>query len=195
MSDVETVAGGDALTNLAREVLEESDESAYAYLAQGWLSSAIEKLYDARRAANLTQKEVAERLGTKQPAIARLEKDDGGRVSLHRYIEYALACDMLPLDIMLKPAEDVRRYATYDPEAPRSEKAYEAWRNGIVHGSSDVIPTVRYGASLSWTVADPESVLAMYQRGQSILKAAGMVPGRKLEKDPKVEQELVGNAA
>ena len=61
----------------------------------------IEALVRARAAANLTQEELARRLGTTQSAVARLE---GGRVSpsfatLRRYAEATgtrLTVDLLP---------------------------------------------------------------------------------------------------
>lgn len=151
MSEVNVVFEHDALTELAREALEDSEESAHAYLAQSWLSAAIEKLYDARREAELTQREVAERLGTKQPAIARLEKDDEGRVSLHRYVEYALACGVLPLDISLRPAAALREYALKDPEAPRTEESFDCWWDKTFI-SGNVATTIR-------------TILPEYQKG------------------------------
>lgn len=124
---------GDVLNELTLEVLQESEESANAYLVQSWLSAAMEKLWDARRHAGLTQNDVAQRLGTKQPAIARLEKDDEGRVSLRRYVEYALACGLLPLDITLEPADKLREYALDNPDAPMTQKAFEAWGKKTVN--------------------------------------------------------------
>lgn len=183
MSEV-TVFERDALSDLVREVLEESDESANAYLVQSWLSSAIEALYDARRRANLTQKEVAERLGTKQPAIARLEKDDEGRVSLHRYIEYALACGVLPLDLSLRPVSALREYALNDPDAPRTERAYEAWRNGVAHGLGNA-PS---------TAADNKATLLPLVANLSSFSATS----EKAEKKPQSSSEaapLTRNAA
>jgi transcriptional regulator with XRE-family HTH domain len=156
MSEVDAVFERDALAELAREVLEESEESANAYLVQGWLSSAIESLYDARREAHLTQKEVAERLNTKQPDISRLERDDEGRVTLHRYIEYALACGVLPLNISLRPASALREYALHDPEAPRTERAYEAWYSKTV-ASDEATRPARFVVTAKQSLgADPE---------------------------------------
>jgi transcriptional regulator with XRE-family HTH domain len=143
MSEVDAVFERDAMTELALEALEESDESAHTYLVYSWLSSALEKLYDARRQANLTQRDVAQRLGTKQPAIARLERDNEGRVSLHRYIEFALACGFLPLDISLRPIEALREYALNDPDAPRTEVAFEAWSSKAL-ATGNVIPPTHF---------------------------------------------------
>ncbi len=176
----------DALSELAREVLEESDESAYAYLVQGWLSSAIEALYDARREAKLTQKEVAERLNTQQPDISRLERDDEGRVTLHRYIEYALACGVLPLNISLRPASTLREYALTDPEAPRTENAYDAWEStALVSGSVTLgikprkVPKPRIFTSLGLPLLEePESKEEPVQ-GTAEKAPKGTVAGRR----------------
>lgn len=119
----------DTVSDLAREVLTESKESARAYLRQGWLYAAVRALREARQSANLTQGEVAQCLGTTQSAIARLESDHEGRITLHRYIDYALACDMCPLDLdtLLVPAERLRAFAIQDPDAPRTPTRFTAW--------------------------------------------------------------------
>ncbi len=63
-------------------------------------------IYDARNRAGLTQKELAERLGTKQPTIARLEDADYAGHSLSMLRRIATALDMR-LELRLIP----------DPEA------------------------------------------------------------------------------
>jgi hypothetical protein len=77
------------LADAAREYVEESEESAHIYLRESWLSGAIATMYRARWAADLTQAEVAERLGTTQSAIARLERADD--TTLRRLWEYLYA--------------------------------------------------------------------------------------------------------
>jgi ribosome-binding protein aMBF1 (putative translation factor) len=61
-------------------------------------------IYDARTRAGLTQKELAERVGTKQPTIARLEDADydGHSLSMLRRIASALH---LRLEVRLVPDE------------------------------------------------------------------------------------------
>lgn len=118
----------DSLADLIREMLRESDASASAYLIQGWLANAMGVLRDARRRAQLTQEEVARRLGTTQSAIARLEKDHEGHCSLQRYIAYLAACDALPLAVETVQLGALRDYALADPDAPRTATAYQAWR-------------------------------------------------------------------
>lgn len=46
-------------------------------------------------------------MGTTQPAISRLENGHEGRATLHRYIEYAIACGVPPLNIVLESTLEV----------------------------------------------------------------------------------------
>src|SRR5579884_1516385 len=124
------------ISDLVRDVLEESPEAARAYLRESWLLAAIRALRDARRKAGLSQSEVAARMGTTQPAIARLENDREGRTTLHRYIDYALACGMLPLEIVVEPLEGVRQFAIARPDVPRTQSCYQVWAEGLPAAST-----------------------------------------------------------
>lgn len=84
------------LDDAIQDMLDEGGETARAYLRQRWLSSALDALIEARRAAGFTQAEVATALGTTQSAIARLEHADDGGMSLRRYVDYAIACGAFP---------------------------------------------------------------------------------------------------
>jgi len=84
----------------------------------------IEALQDARRRASLTQEDVAQRLGTTQSSIARLENSNEGSISLRRYVRYALACGMAPFDITMEPVRAMRDYILQDPDAARTPLAY-----------------------------------------------------------------------
>ncbi|MEO7000335.1 MAG: helix-turn-helix transcriptional regulator [Ktedonobacterales bacterium] len=94
-----------------REVLMRDEETARAYLKESFLTEAMLALFHARRDAGLTQAQIAERMGTKQSVIARWERDFGGSISLRNYVEFALACGVLPLDIALAPVDSIRNYA------------------------------------------------------------------------------------
>ncbi len=130
----------------------DGEEFTREYLKAKFLSSAVRALYNARRKAGLTQAQVAERLNTKQAAIARLEADTEGSMSLRRYVDFALACGMDPLDIILEPVESIRDYVIHNPQAPRVQDLYEKWRK---HMSE---PT---------TVSQPAPVLTL--SGQAIV--------------------------
>lgn len=125
------------LSYLVREALTENPEAVGVYLRRGWLNAAIRALREARRRAGLTQAEVAERIGTTQPAIARLENDRDGRFTLHRFVDYALACGMAPLDIVLEPVETLREYVVAEPDAPRTQLNYDHWAHAL--GTANLI--------------------------------------------------------
>lgn len=58
------------------------------------INALAEEVYRLRTTHNLTQKELAERVGTTQPVIARLETGRDTRVpSLEMLIKIATACD------------------------------------------------------------------------------------------------------
>src|ERR1700730_869588 len=114
---------------LLQKLVDEKDGLAFAqeYLKAAFLSSAVDGLFIARRQAGLTQAEVATLLNTKQAAIARLEADTEGSMSLHRYVEVALACGMVPLEVTLVPVAVLCDYLIDHPEAALTQGAYSAW--------------------------------------------------------------------
>ena len=126
----EEVVTATSTEDFLREMLEdEPDETAglLEYLKAGAILSAVESLYLARRAADKTQADVAQALGTRQPAIARLEADVSGALALRRYAEYALACGKVPL-VHLEDVQAVGEYVFACPGAPLTADAYESWR-------------------------------------------------------------------
>src|SRR5579859_2875342 len=106
---------------------EQGKEFASEYLKSAFLTSAANGLFYMRRQAGLTQAQVAERLHTKQSAIARLESDSDGGISLHRYIDFALACGMVPHNITFAPLESVINYTIAQPEILYTQGNYEEW--------------------------------------------------------------------
>ena len=75
-------------------------------IAEETLNAQVARMiYEARTAAGLTQKELAERVGTKQPVIARLEDADyeGHSLSVLHRIAAALGKE---LDIHFVPAHE-----------------------------------------------------------------------------------------
>src|SRR5262249_50725959 len=113
-----------------REMLTDpSDGEAFAraFLRTGALSTAVDTLLEAREEAGLTQEEVARALGTKQPAIARLEADTTGSLSLRRYLDFALACGRVPF-ITLAPIREAIKYVLEEPEKPLTADAFMRWR-------------------------------------------------------------------
>lgn len=82
-----------------------------AYDAQTEQFALLDELLRARRRAGLTQAEVAERMGTMTPAVARLEAGGGSKkhspslATLRKYAE-AVGCR---LEIRLRPRRGLAR--------------------------------------------------------------------------------------
>ena len=123
----EAIDGG-TIADLIQEVLSESRESAEAYLVQSWIDAMLTGLRDARLQAGMTQSAIAERLKTTQSAIARLERDDVGRIQLRRFVEYALACGVLPLNPEFAQVEELRQFSLSNPHVPRTANSFYGWK-------------------------------------------------------------------
>ena len=106
---------------------EQGKEFADEYLKEAFLTSAVNALFYMRRQAGLTQAQVAERLNTKQSAIARLEGDFDGGMSLRRYVDFALACGMVPHNITFAPLESVISYTIAQPKILYTQVNYLEW--------------------------------------------------------------------
>jgi transcriptional regulator with XRE-family HTH domain len=84
---------------------DEKDGEAFAleYFKASFLSSVGRSLYYTRRQAGLTQEQVAERMNTTQSAVARFEADKNGSMSFRRFVDFAIACDVMPRSLVLHP--------------------------------------------------------------------------------------------
>ena len=102
-------------------------EFASEYLKSAFLASAANGLFYMRQQADLTQAQVAERLNTKQSAIARLEGDFDGGISLRRYVDFALACGMVPHDITFVPLESAISYTIAQPKTLFTQVNHQEW--------------------------------------------------------------------
>ncbi len=114
---------------IVHELTDENNSSTFVreYLKAGFVSTAVDQLFYARHQAGLTQAQLAEQMNTKQAAIARLEADTDGSLSLRRYAEFALACGMAPLDITLVPIEYARNFVIANPDLPLTQINYDTW--------------------------------------------------------------------
>jgi len=140
-----------------------NDEAYYrGYLRAGFLESAVNTLYQVRRQVGLTQAQVAEKLNTKQAAIARLEDDTEGAMSLRRYVDFLMACGMIPYNITYVPIDAVRDYTIEHPQLPLTQENYHTWllnkeiQNMLV--SQNVIQTnVPYHSTIVATITGQSS--------------------------------------
>jgi ribosome-binding protein aMBF1 (putative translation factor) len=99
----------DALTIINQMIGDDADMRQM--IAEETLNAQVARMiYEARTAAGLTQKELAERVGTKQPVIARLEDADyaGHSLSMLHRIAAALGQE---LDIRFVPTHEHQKSA------------------------------------------------------------------------------------
>lgn len=108
---------------------EQGQEYTIEYLKAVFLASAANALSTLRHEAGLTQMQVSEQLHTKQSAIARLEADFDGAMSLRRLVDFALACGYIPHHFTFTPIETARRFIIEQPETPLSYKNQLSWNN------------------------------------------------------------------
>jgi transcriptional regulator with XRE-family HTH domain len=95
------------------------------YDAQAGEFSLLDELLSARRRAGLTQAEVAARMGTKTPAVARLESGGGSRghspsvATLHKYAD-AVGCR---LEIRLRQRRQGKRRSVHTTRGKQRQNA------------------------------------------------------------------------
>lgn len=95
--DVKAVT--DQATYSIDQLIEEfvrTPEQRQRFLRTGWINDIIVQLIHARIEAGLTQKELGERMGKQQSAIARLERNDD--LKLSTLFDYLAALDLTPAD-------------------------------------------------------------------------------------------------
>lgn len=114
------------IDDLVRDLLQESDETARLYLRESWIASVFAVLRETRRAADLTQQELADRLGMKQSAIARLERAEDTKLST--LWNYLAACGQTPTDLQTVSLKQLRAFVLADPDAPRTAEAVGSWK-------------------------------------------------------------------
>jgi transcriptional regulator with XRE-family HTH domain len=167
---------------------ESGQEFAREYLKADFLAAAVDALFYARRQAGLTQAQVAERLHTKQAAIARLEADTEGSMSLRRYVEFALACGMIPLEMVFAPVDAVRNYVMENPEAPWTQEAYNTW----IKTSSQAL-SLFAGDSLQLTGSTVQSTINVAQSATTLQGVGPML--NVVEVQPQALQVRFGESA
>lgn len=111
------------------------------------------ELCRVRKAAGLTQTDVAQRMGTQQAAIARMERNASACL-LRRLVDYAIACGYIPCNMYdpayppidqglhLIPLEEARLFLIDDPQRPLVWHEYARWK---------AVQILREGDPLQWT--------------------------------------------
>lgn len=114
---------------LVERLLDEEHGQEYAaeFLKADFLASVANALFTLRREVGLTQAQVAEQLHTKQSAIARLEADFDGAMSLRRLVDFALACGYIPHHVTFAPLETASAFAREQPQTSFTVENHIGW--------------------------------------------------------------------
>jgi transcriptional regulator with XRE-family HTH domain len=120
---------------------EHGQEYAVEYLKADFLTAAANVLFTLRRKAELTQTQVAERLHTKQSAIARLEGDFDGAMSLRRLVDFALACGYIPHHLTFAPLETALDFTVAQPQTSFTVENHLSWCNATFQLKLDPVST------------------------------------------------------
>jgi transcriptional regulator with XRE-family HTH domain len=155
---------------------EEGKDFAVEYFKSGFLSSAVNTLFYMRRQAGLTQAQVAERLNTKQSAVARLEGDFDGGISLRRYIDFALACGMVPHSITFAPLESAINYTIAQPKIAYTQVNHQEWLKANPAPIESVVQVERNSEAMSKTLQlQSDTVFAIEKDSTSALTDSSTV--------------------
>lgn len=143
MKKYDTSANQEVISKFTVEMMKDEkdgEEFTREYLRSKFLSSVGRSLYYARQKAGLTQEQVAERMNTKQPAIARLETDLNGSMSFRTYADFAIACGMVPRSLMiesiLEPIKSLRDEMIALAEIQQSQQT----QNAMSHANLELEP-------------------------------------------------------
>lgn len=120
----------DRSAEIHKQILEDPGAAA-TYLRSSWFYRTMEAIRDARLRNGLTQQDIAEKLGTTQSAIARLENAHTGNFSLDRLLKYAWACGAAPLDLEFVVPEELRQLALNAPRETSTAQTFADWKRPI----------------------------------------------------------------
>ena len=90
------------MRNLPQEIVND-DQALREFIKTDWILSMMLTLEKVRKDSHYSQKDLAERLGTTQSVISRTESDSTGGISVRRYVEWLLACNVVPQELAVEP--------------------------------------------------------------------------------------------
>lgn len=115
------------IASIEEILAEEGDEVLESFLQSEWFYRAMRKIKEARKRNHLSQMEIAERLGTTQSVVARMENAHYGNFSVARFIAYAWACGVAPVDLGFVDAESMLDFAREKPLSESEIEAIDRW--------------------------------------------------------------------
>lgn len=98
------------IRNLPQEIVND-DQVLREFLKTDWILSTMLNLEKVRKDMHYSQKDLAERLGTTQSVVSRTESDSTGAISVRRYVEWLLACGVVPTELAVEPWLKVKTQA------------------------------------------------------------------------------------
>lgn len=122
---------------ILRQELEGHPEERVDVLKQAFLVDTMSLLYQLRRAAGLSQHDLAARMGTQQPAITRWERNFNGQISLNKLADYAIACGMIPTEIVFHPLTGAEEQPTMPSQPVECCRAIEAGLSEASRGNTE----------------------------------------------------------
>lgn len=96
------------IADAIEDVLAAGGEAATAYRRETWVAETIALVRETRRRAGMTQDDLAQSIGTRQPAIARAERADDMKLS--RLWDYLHACGVIPAPLNVLPSSLFKAY-------------------------------------------------------------------------------------
>lgn len=122
------------------KVLKRDESYRRAYAEEDLIHRVAERVYALRHKLGWSQQELAEKLDTKQPAIARIERGDAN-LTLRRIARIAYELDCRPEDLVNRETPLVLHEDWDREEAEEVNETVVSVSTGRVGSSTDVLAT------------------------------------------------------
>ena len=98
-----------------------------------FLERTYRSILAASRHAGISEEQAARRAGLSNPISEAVQRGSLERLTIEQYVDLALACGFMPLDLTLAPAVEAQEFAAEVPLEARSAPAFDAWlaRRGV----------------------------------------------------------------
>ena len=136
------------IRNVPQEIVND-DQALREFLKTDWILSTMLNLEKVRKDGHYSQRDLAQRLGTTQSVISRTESDSTGAISVRRYVEWLLACDVVPTELAMEPWLKVKT------QAYMTNNSSPIWGENSALNSNSSLPVE--GSRSSQTVDNPNS--------------------------------------
>ena len=103
------------------------------HVKRDFLERAYRSIKAASRHAGMSEEQAARRAGLPNPISEAVRHGSLERLTIEQYVDLALACGYMPLDLTLAPAVEAQEFASEVPLESRSAPAFDAWlaRRGV----------------------------------------------------------------